>query len=204
MTAPAVSRNGPAQFMTAAAPESAWSSDAGSSTAATRTSDPRCTSPSARSLAASRPARMGMQPRFRNSETTNRPVCPYAPKTLTARFKDIRNSLCDDNRTVTIRQIHQRGPLSESLATCLTKPWLGSARGQACGAQKPRQCSYPSEYSPLGGCSRAAVFHMIWSAHRSPDSKMQLLWLLESFCLPSGCSQSVWNFLEKASTSVAA
>jgi len=31
-----------------------------------------------------------------------------------------------------------------------------------CGAQKPRQWSYPSEYSPLGGCSRAAVFHMIW------------------------------------------
>jgi hypothetical protein len=31
-----------------------------------------------------------------------------------------------------------------------------------CGAQKPRRSLYPSEYSPLGGCSRAAFFHMIW------------------------------------------
>jgi len=42
------------------------------------------------------------------------------------------------------------------------------------------------------------------SAYSSPDSKMQVLELPESCCLPSGCSHAVANFLDKASTSVAA
>src|SRR6266851_1368645 len=86
MTGAAVSMNGPAQLMTATAPESARSSEAGSSTVATRTSDPGWASPASFSFAASRPERMGVNPRLRNSETTKRPVCPYAPKTVTIRF----------------------------------------------------------------------------------------------------------------------
>ena len=74
-------------------------------------------------------------------------------------------------------------------------PQIAKAEGDPpCGAQKPRRSSYPCEYSPLGRRSRTPVFHMIWGSYRSPDSKMQLLWLPESCCLPSGCSQSVANF----------
>src|SRR6266436_5833286 len=86
ITGTAVSMNGPAQFIIAAAPDIARSSDAGSSTVATRTSDRGCASPTAFNFAVSRPQRIGVHPRLNNSETTKRPVCPYAPKTLTVRF----------------------------------------------------------------------------------------------------------------------
>lgn len=76
-------------------------------------------------------------------------------------------------------------------------PQIAKAEGDAsCGAQKPRRSSYPCEYSPLGRRSRTPVSpHDLGSSYRSPDSKMQLLWLPESCCLPSGCSQSVANFI---------
>lgn len=86
MMGAAVSMNGPAQLMTAAAPEIARSSDAGSSIDAARASDPGSASATAFSFAASRPDRMGVNPRRRNSETTKRPVCPAAPKTVNVRF----------------------------------------------------------------------------------------------------------------------
>src|SRR5262245_21453267 len=85
MMGAAVSMNGPAQLMTAAAPEIARSSEAGSSTDATRASDPGCASATPFSFAASLPEIMGVNPRRRNSETTKRPVCPVAPKTATVR-----------------------------------------------------------------------------------------------------------------------
>ncbi len=78
MTGAAVDANGPAQLITAAAPASARSSEPGSSTDATRYADP-----AAASRPASRPTRSGTNPRDRNSATTNRPVCPYAPNTAT-------------------------------------------------------------------------------------------------------------------------
>src|SRR5262245_21044475 len=86
MRGAAVFMNAPAHLLTAAAPEIARSSEAGSAIDATRASDPGCASPTAFSFAASRPERMGVNPRRRNSETTKRPVCPAAPKTATVRF----------------------------------------------------------------------------------------------------------------------
>src|SRR6202522_160970 len=81
ITGAAVTAKGPAQLMTAAEPASARSRDAASSTVAGRISSPAKVAMSF-SLAGSRPERMGVHPRLRNSATTKRPVCPYAPKTV--------------------------------------------------------------------------------------------------------------------------
>src|SRR4030095_7110759 len=89
MMGTAVSRNGPAQLITAALPESAALSDDESSTVATRVSSVGCSSPSARSFATLRPESTGLNPRLRNSETTKRPVCPYAPYTVTCLFNEL-------------------------------------------------------------------------------------------------------------------
>src|ERR1700693_3603835 len=85
ITGVAVTAKGPAQLMTAAEPASARSRDAESSTVAGRISSPGKVA-MALSLAGSRPERMGVHPRLRNSATTKRPVCPYAPKTVTVGF----------------------------------------------------------------------------------------------------------------------
>ncbi len=85
ITGAAVVAKGPAQLTTASAPVSARSREAGSSTVAGRTPSPGREAASARSLPSSRPARTGVNPRSSSSATTNRPVCPYAPKTATTR-----------------------------------------------------------------------------------------------------------------------
>jgi hypothetical protein len=93
ITGAAVAAKGPAQLMTAAEPASARSRDAGSSTVAGRISSPAKVAMSF-SLAGSRPERMGVHPRCRNSATTKRPVCPYAPKTVAVGFVVILYVLC--------------------------------------------------------------------------------------------------------------
>src|SRR5215510_8290547 len=93
----AVSRNGPAQLITAALPESAALSDDESSTVATRVSSVGCDSPSVLSFAALRPESTGLHPRLRNSETTKRPVCPYAPYTVTCLFNELTLPACHHN-----------------------------------------------------------------------------------------------------------
>src|SRR5260370_31610799 len=97
MIGAALSTNGPAQFITALAPAIARSSDAGSSTDARRTSDSGCASATASSFAASRPEKIGVHPRLYSSETTKRPVCPYAPNTVTVRFEIIKDFLAADS-----------------------------------------------------------------------------------------------------------
>src|SRR5215467_13659749 len=86
----AVSANGPAQLMTAEAPANARSRAAGSSTDASRTSNSAYIRCNASSLARFRPERIALHPRLCNSETTKRPVCPYAPKTVIIRPDSIQ------------------------------------------------------------------------------------------------------------------
>ena len=96
MIGTAVSINGPAQFITARAPAIARSSDARSSTDARRTSDSGYLPASALSFPASRPERIGVHPRLNSSATTKRPVCPYAPNTVTVRLEIFKQFLTID------------------------------------------------------------------------------------------------------------
>src|SRR5215475_14110017 len=81
MTEAAVSTKGPAQLITSEQSVRAPSRDGASSTEATLTSNEGCAFARRESFSGSLPTRTAEMPRRSNSETTNRPVWPDAPKT---------------------------------------------------------------------------------------------------------------------------